>query len=187
MAAVHDWPSYSGQKSAGQFKTLKIHNKYTTMMLEDILDIMAVNQDMYLVTDTKSFEYTDQQIVQQFKEIYEQAAKRGNSVLDRVIPQIYNQKMYGLIKTIYPFKSMIYTLYASKDTDDQVIAFAKDKTDIPVITMGPVRYREKFKTGLDAAGKLIYFFTLNDPAEIKNYKGSKAHGFYTDSVTAPEI
>lgn len=187
LAAVHDWHGYNGPKSSEQFEKIKIRDKYTSMRLEDVLDIMTVNQDMYLVTDTKSFEYSDQQIVQQFKEIYDQAVKRGASVLDRIIPQIYNQKMYDLVKTVYPFKSIIYTLYASGDTDDQVVAFVKSKSDIKAVTMGPVRYSDRFKAGLDTAGKLIYFFTLNDPKEIQGYKNIKAHGFYTDFVTAPEI
>jgi glycerophosphoryl diester phosphodiesterase len=187
LVAVHDWAGYSGPKSSAEFKDIKIKDRFTSMSLEDVLDFMVANPDLYLVTDTKSFEYTDEQIVIQFTELYQQANKRGATVLDRIVPQIYNQKMYTLIKGVYDFKSVIYTLYASPDNDAQVVEFVKDKPDIRVITMGPVRYSDQFKADLDAAGKLIYFFTLNDPEEIKGYKNKRAHGFYTDFVTAQDI
>ncbi len=92
-----------------------------------------------------------------------------------------------MLTDIYPFKSIIYTLYASPDSDGEVVDFVWDKPDIPVITMGPVRYGEKFYDALIRAGKRIYFFTLNDIEEIYGSISLGVNGFYTDFVTPGQM
>ena len=48
--------------------------------------------------------------------------------LERIVSQIYNQLMLGVVKRVYSFKNIIYTLYQTGDGDDSVVAFCKITT-----------------------------------------------------------
>ena len=182
LAAVHDWRGYGGMMSSKDWLKVRVHDVYTALLLEDILEMMLVNQDMFLVTDTKSFEYTEEQTKQQFQIIVDEARKLDESLLKRIVPQIYNRTMYDWITEIYPFESIIYTLYASPDSDKEVVDFVKDKEAIKVITMGPVRFSENFYGELGNNNKYIYFFTLNNHEEVNKYREMGIKGFYTDFI-----
>ena len=107
LAAVHDWyqfGTYDGVAfSAMQWKEFRTNGqpitegRYTTMLIDDVLDEMLINKDMYIVTDTKSFELSEQETYIQFKNIYDEAMKKDPELLSRIIPQIYNEKMYEII------------------------------------------------------------------------------------------
>jgi glycerophosphoryl diester phosphodiesterase len=182
LAAVHDWHGYNGAMSSEEWAKVKIWTAFTSMMLEDVLDFMIINKDMFLITDTKSFEYTHEDTEFKFNLIVEAAKKKDPELLDRIIPQIYYQEMYDIVMKQHEFKSIIYTLYASPDDDEQVVNFVRKHRNIRVVTMAPVRGRQEFITELRRAGKQIYFFTLNDLDEILNYKKSGVRGFYTDYI-----
>jgi len=187
LAAVHDWHGYRGPMSSAKWAEEKIWTVFTSMMLEDVLDIMLVNKDMFLVTDTKSFEYTREQTELQFKILVEAAKKKDPELLERIVPQIYYQGMYDIVMKQHEFRSIIYTLYASPDSDRQVIDFVKKHRNIKVVTMGPVRGKPEFINELKNAGKFIYYFTLNDLQEILNYKKDGVRGFYTDYIFPDDL
>jgi len=189
LAAVHDWVGYSGAKSSTEWKKVKIWDVFTSMMLEDVLDIMLVNKDMYVITDTKSFEYTEKQIKEQIEILVETAKKKDPTlaVLNRIIPQIYNQPMYDIVMNKHKFKSVIYTLYASPDSDGEVVKFVAEHSNIKVVTMFPQRGTAAFVKSLGEKGKLVYFHTINDLQEIKQYKKSGIVGIYTDFIFPRDI
>jgi len=184
LAVVHDWAGYSGMKSSDEWKKRKIWDVYTSMMLEDILDIMLVNKDMLVITDTKSFEYTTEQIKEQFKILIDTAKEKDPSLelLNRLIPQIYNQPMYDIIMDQYNFGSVIYTLYKSPDKENEVIEFIKKHSNIKVVTMAPPKNRSEFIKNIKKAGRYVYLHTINDLDEIENYRKSGIWGFYTDNI-----
>jgi glycerophosphoryl diester phosphodiesterase len=182
LAAVHNWHGYRGQMSSEQWAEVKIWTVFTSMILEDVLDIMLVNKDMFLVTDTKSFEYTREDTELQFKILVETAMRKDPELLDRIIPQIYNQEMYDIVMNAHEFRSIIYTLYASRDSDRQVVEFVRKHRNIRVVTMGPARGKPEFIMELRMAGKHIFYFTVNDLQEIQDYKKDGIRGFYTDHI-----
>lgn len=187
LAAVHNWHGYNGPLSSEKWAEVKIWDAFQSMMLEDVLDIMLVNKDMFLVTDTKSFEYTREQIELQFKILVDTAKKKDPELLKRIIPQIYYQEMYDIVMKQHEFESIIYTLYASQDSDAQVVEFVKKHKNIRVVTMGPARAKKAFINELRRADKQVYFFTVNDLEEMLAYKNYGVHGFYTDSVFPGEL
>ena len=188
LAVVHDWAGYSGMKSSEEWKEIKIWGVFTSMMLEDVLDIMLENKDMYIITDTKSYSYTTEQIIEQFKILVDTAKEKDPSLelLNRIIPQIYNQPMYDIIMEQYDFESVIYTLYKSPDKDDDVVKFIKNHENIKVVTMLPERSKPEFVEKITKAGKYIYLHTINDEEEIENYKKAGIWGFYTDIIYPPQ-
>jgi glycerophosphoryl diester phosphodiesterase len=142
---------------------------------------------MFLVTDTKSFEYTPEQTELQFKILIEAAKQKDPELLERIIPQIYYQEMYDIIMAQHEFRSVIYTLYASPDKDRQVVDFVKKHDNIKVITMGAVRGKPEFRAELKKADKHVYYFTVNEAEEISSYKKDGVHGFYTDFIFPSDL
>ena len=145
MAAVHDWHQFGNKDnvalSSDEWKKFKAYgspetpSRFTTMLIGDVLDQMVINSDMVLITDTKSMEIPKEDMITQFQEIVSEAKKRDKELLDRVIPQVYNQEMFGEIEAIYPFRHVIYTLYASPDNAEEVLEFISKHKEIEAVTV----------------------------------------------------
>ncbi|SFG74828.1 Glycerophosphoryl diester phosphodiesterase [Lachnospiraceae bacterium C7] len=195
MALIHDWDKF-GMKNGQAFSTTEWKNfrgtskpdyghTFTTMMLSDILDQMLINKDMYLITDTKSTDFTMDEAKIQFQELYNEAMKRDPELLDRIIPQIYNEDMYSMVMSVYKFKSIIYTTYATKDSAKKIIIFSAKHNNIQVIT---VKYKDK-RFGLKEinmlhfAGKLLYNHTIDTYKKYTNARALGADGAYTNVLT----
>lgn len=160
-----------------EFKAAKIKGQYEPLSWEDILDLMEQHPDMYLVTDTKQIE--PEEIDEIFNIIADTAKKRDPALLDRIVPQIYYESMWDAIEAIYPFKSVIYTLYQTHDSDDQVIRFAKEK-GLAAITMSETRANENLVSELAKIGIPSYVHTINDKEKVLKFKRMGVYGFYTD-------
>lgn len=192
LAAVHDWDSYGNcngvPMSEAEWLNDYEHPKgyFTTMMIGDILDAMLVNRDMFLVTDTKSYELSDEETRLQFEIIYEEAMKRDPELLERIIPQIYSESMYNLISEVYQYKSVIFTLYASRLSADEIVEFVSKHDEIKVVTMG---YETAYFTEtnlparLEETCKLVYVHTVSNLRIVMENIQLGARGFYTDFIT----
>lgn len=191
MAAVHDWDQFGYMNgvalSSDEWKNFQTfgspvtESRFTTMLIGDVLDQMLINKDMYLVTDTKILEASDEMRLQ-FTEIVNEATKRDPKLLNRIIPQIYNEEMYSLIREIYDFPEIIYTLYASQDSADNVLNFVKNNPAISVVTT-PIGHANfftaEFINSLHAANKKIYTHTIHTYDELTKYSALGIDGFYT--------
>jgi len=188
LAAAHDWAGYGGNAVTSEtWKKTKLKGYYTAMTLEDVLCEMTVNEDMFLITDTKSFEYEAWQIAEQFQMLYDTAVKIDPGLLNRIVPQIYSIEMYDIICDIYHYNSVIFTLYALPwGQHGAVMDFVADKDDIAVITMPGARAAEGFVTALSDVGKAVYIHTYNSLEEVQKYLSMGVRGVYTDSITPGE-
>jgi len=183
LAAVHDWVVIGGKKrTSEEWANYKIEDIYTSMFIDDIYKFMLEYPDTFLVTDTKSFYYGDQDIRKQFEVIVNIAKDIDESLLNRTIPQVYDQNCYNILMDVYPFESVIYTLYQSPDSDEEVVGFVAGHDNIKVVTMEWYRYTEDFYDDLTKLSKYIYFFTINVPKEIEKFRSWGVHGFYTDYI-----
>lgn len=161
------------------FKKYMIYRKYKPTSLEDILIFMKKHKDVYLITDTKA---TDEATIKnQFSSLVSEVKNVDKSILNRIVPQIYNEDMFYTIKNIYDFKNIVYTLYMTNASNDQVLSFAS-KNSIKVITMSTQRYSKEFVDMLSQNGIYTYIHTLNSLSEIEKYKKDGVHGFYTDFI-----
>lgn len=134
--------------------------KYHTLDYKTLIDLMISHPDIHLITDSK---YLDEaRITQEFSQIVTYAQEKDPSVLDRFIVQIYYPEMLDYVMAIYPWKSIIYTLYQNPDwTPENVIAFAEE-SGVKLITIHwPLLTSEIAKLWNDA-GLSIAVFTLND-------------------------
>jgi glycerophosphoryl diester phosphodiesterase len=191
LVAKHDWlPSLSTDSSKttstdvqehplsyNEFMSQKILDKYIPLSFEDIAKLMHKYKDMYIITDTKSSNKED--VIRAFKAIYDAAEKVDKSILGRIIPQIYNQDMLGMVKSVYDFKDIIYTLYQSNDSDEEVLDFAV-KNRITAVTMPLTRCSKDFSEKLKKIDIPIYTHTVNSLNQVKEYEQKGIYGFYTD-------
>ncbi|HFI0447247.1 TPA: glycerophosphodiester phosphodiesterase family protein [Streptococcus suis] len=191
MAAVHDWEQFGYMNgvalSSEEWKNFQTFgspitdSRFTTMLIGDVLDQMVINKDMFLVTDTKILEASDEMRLQ-FSEIVNEAKQRDPELLKRIIPQIYNEEMYSLIKEIYDFPEIIYTLYASQDSPEQVIEFVTSNPAIKAITIPlnhGVYFNSDFFTALHNLDKKVYTHTIHTYDDLTNYSALGVDGFYT--------
>ena len=116
IASVHDWDDYglkNGEPmsseewlAAGSAGKDESEAHYTSLLFEDILDIMEKYPDIVIVTDTK---YSDERASQMFTIICDTVEQKDPALFDRLVPQIYTNEMYDVIMELYPWKNIIYT------------------------------------------------------------------------------
>ena len=94
--------------------------------------------------------------------------------------------MLGYIKNIYDFKSVIYTLYRTNATDEQVIDFAT-KNGIKAITMYTKRYSPDFVQKLKEKGIYTFVHPVNTVHEIRLYQETGVKGFYSDIILPKQL
>lgn len=164
-----------------EFENTKIYGKYTSLTANDLFKIMHENKDIYIITDTK---YEDKKTIKrQFNQLVEEANKVDKSVLNRVIPQIYNEEMLSIIMDIYSFDSVIYTLYKAGDWNiDDVVNFC-NKSGVGMITCNIYKvldddYIEKWKSN----NIIVATHTINDIDEAMDYFNKGVDIIYTDNL-----
>ena len=140
------------------------------------------NKDMFLVTDSKSFELSEEEIVLQFKMIYEECMKRDEKLVDRIIVQIYNEEMYDLIMKIYNWKSIIFTVYETDAAPSTIIDFAAQHEAIKVITApkSDERFGKNIIKKIHKENLLIYMHTTDSYNTLVDLKKLNVDGVYTN-------
>lgn len=167
-----------------EFKAAKIQGVYEPLDWTDVLELMEQYPDMYIVTDTK--QSTLDEIQRIFTQIVDEATAKDPALLERVVPQIYSRAMWEPVERIYPFGSVIFTLYQTHETDEEVVAFAKDK-ELAAITMSDVRANAGLIRELDRVGVPAYIHTINDSETMAKFQKMGAYGFYTDYLTEADL
>jgi glycerophosphoryl diester phosphodiesterase len=154
------------------------------MDADGIMNVLSKYPDMYIVTDTK--EQKDEDIQQVLQSLVDAAKKHDPSALSRVVVQIYNEPMLEKVKEVYSFPSIIYTLYATQDTEDQVVDFVQNN-DIDAVTMPEYKVNQNFVAKLKKAGAVTYVHTINDTEQVANYEKWGVYGVYSDVLTEQEM
>lgn len=188
LAAVHDWPRYGAEDAMSylDFQQGSFYDgKLTHLTGSDIIDLMVQYPDIYIVTDTK-YTSMDRYRLQFSQLVYLAHAKDAEAVLDRIIIQVYNQGMYGIAYDIYPWKSVIYTLYQTPDDLDEVIRFCS-KQGIGIVTMNYENMTEDMVAKLKEAGIMTFTHTVNDMEEVRRELAMGVSGFYTDFLSLNDM
>ena len=168
-----------------KFLSTPIWGQYTPLSFELLCQLMEEYPDLWVVTDTKN---ADTEAVQRDFEIMVNTAKecKLDSVLDRVIVQIYNEEMYDTVYHIYPFKSWIYTLYQFWPGDiatfQECVRFCYGH-DIDAITTWNYFVTPELLQISRAYGIPWYAHTENDVENAKSMIRQGLTGIYTDCIT----
>lgn len=196
LVALHDWgvvtslwiyvpPAMTGKPmTLGWWLDQKIFAKYMPLGIDNVVDMLQRHPDAYLVTDTKVT--SGPQVTQQFNLIVNSARRVNPAILDRIIPQLYNQEMYDQVRAVYPFKSWIYTLYQSPDTNQEVVDFVK-RTGVRAVTLPEFRASTQFLTDLKNSNIYTFVHTINSLATFKQLAGEGCYGIYTDFLLPHDL
>lgn len=166
-----------------EFMQSPILGVYSPLDVEKLMDLMIAYPDAYIVTDTK--ELKPERARQQFEIIVQAAEHRDPSLLMRIVPQVYSRDMLEVIQQVHAFPEVIYTLYQSRDSDEQVIQFV-ERTGVN-ITMPSDRASKSFVRKLKKAGARVYVHTVNEEDEIVKLNRMGVDGFYTDFVSEDDL
>lgn len=171
--------------SKSDFKSRSIYNSYKPLDYIDIAKLLEKYQDTYIITDVKGT--TKEEIESTFKYLVNETKVVNTRILDRIIPQIYNEEMLSYVNNIHKFPSYIYALYQYQDIDERkIIDFAK-QNGIRVIAIEEERYTDTFKEKLQSEDMFVYMHTINSPQAISYYINNGVYGFYTDFITPDKI
>jgi len=194
LAARHDWRAKlqpglaegdGGPATLAGFKDAPIYGKYEPMSVEDLMELLRRYPDVYLITDTKETE--EGKVAKQFEALASAARAVDPAILNRIVPEIYNPDMYRTVMAIYPFPNKIYSLYQTRASVSEVVAFAEGKgfsaVAMPVsrALLDPTLPRRLKKIGL-----VSYVHTLDSRTAMDWLGGALGvYGFYTNSEAGP--
>lgn len=158
----------------------------TPITAVDLLGLMAEYTDVILITDTKE---TDEATVKrQFQELKDIAGNIGApEVLDRIVPQIYNEEMLGWIRKIHPFRQWIYTLYLTPDPDyAEIAAFCKEN-GVDTVTIKQADISKQVTDTFHKQQIKVYTHTVNRYKQAQELLDAGVDGIYTDSIMPYEL
>lgn len=164
----------------------KICFKYTPLTAKNLIKLVEEHKDVYLITDTKD---TDVESVKRdFALFVNDARELGmESILDRVIVQIYNEDMLGAVRSVYPFKNWIYTLYQTSNPDYNKIGDFCLINGIDVVTIDYSVLETDEIQKLNDRDIKVYTHTLNRILDIKKAVGMGCYGAYTDIIKPADL
>lgn len=201
----------SSRRPAGQCRSLLCgridHIQESTSYIHDSINniqnsIYYFRDCKYPGTDRYSFDYSwmdencliahgfggiDGSQYTNSREALEQSYDKGYRVFECDF-QIIDQQMLDSIMKIYPFNSVVYTLYTSLDSNDQVLNFCA-ASGIGAVTMPYKRADtdDEFVNQLDAIGVRSLVHMLNDKAEMEHFFDIGVDMIYTDFAEPAEF
>ena len=191
LVAYHDeesWRSWAGVDDSIEFShelfmSTPISGKFSPMDYRDIIDLMVEYPDIYIITDSK---YLDKVTVfLEFSQLVRYAEETDPTVLDRLVPQIYHEDMLQWVMEIYPFKSVVYTLYASARTPEQVYDFC-ESSGVKMVTCRDELSQETIDMW-SQLGIMISVHTINDNDRADELMAQGIDLLYTDFLSPKDF
>ena len=176
--ALHSWDGFIKRffneepkvYTYNEFMDFQMINNWHQLDLERLSKWLKDHPDAYIVTDVKK---NNEELLKLISENYKDIQKQ-------IIPQIYQMEEH--IKAEYMgYKNIIYTLYLSKNSDDEIIDFVK-RNKLFAVTMSVYKAKTDLLQRLDESGIFIYAHTINSEETKANLELSGIDGFYTDSL-----
>ena len=163
--------------TAEAVRNVKLHDQYTSMSAKEVIEALAAHPDAWIITDSK---FTDKaSIMAEFSQLVYWGQQLAPEALERVIPQIYNEDMLAYLMAIYPFRSVVYTVYNTKTTDKMAFDFCRE-AGIQVLVYPKARVTaERVQMGHDL-GVLTSTHTEDDPEAARKLFDMGVDVLYTN-------
>lgn len=165
------------------FQNSLIYGEYTPLSFRDLCVLMQEYPDIYVVTDSK---YTDpEKIETEFDLIMDIIGEfeDSESILDRLIIQVYSPEMYIQLQKNYPFREYLFTLY--KIWDGETSRFIRYCRWCKANNISTITIKNKFATQeimeiADRYGLDVFVHTINDEERAAELEMMGVAGIYTD-------
>ena len=166
------------------FMQEKIEDKYTPLDLTKLIDLMEAYPDIYVMTDIKwdnSMGSSNEDVITLMSTLVGEAGQREDKdILERVIIQIYNPKSYEIMKSFYPFKHYVYTLYHyASPIYEEILGFCLEN-NLPVVAMEEGRISKEITEYFKQWNIDVLVYTINDKEKVKELREFGVTGIYTD-------
>lgn len=187
MHGAHQWetnirPSDKFAFTTQNFLSFLYDGKFHTLDYRKLIDLMIEYPDVYVITDSK---YTDQaKVEQEFSQIIAYALDSSDpSVLDRFVVQIYLPEMLDWVMALYPWHSVIYTLYQNPDWTAENVRDFSIASGVKVITIHYSWLDEPTAKSWHDAGLTIAAYTVDTLDKIQELRTEyDVKFFYTDNL-----
>lgn len=187
LVCAHEWSDavvdQTETPALEEFLSWKIQGRFTPLTAEHLMQILAENPNMYLVTDKK---------VGSLVSIIGDLVKlcgRDDSVLSRIIIQLYTGREKSEIQEIYPFDDdqFLLTIYQMGEWSWNVAQICGEEGIRVIVAPYEMWIPEEDIARLNQLGFTLYLHTVNrvDMAQAAMRKG--VFGFYTDSLRPEEL
>lgn len=159
------------------FKNTPLFTDYTPLDYKDVIDLMVEYPDIYIITDTK---YADElSVYKQFGQLCEYARAVDESVLDRLVPQIYNEEMLDYVMNVHDFKSLIFTLYNVAWDKDEIVKYCM-RSGVGFITVSAEIIDRDVIDMWKRIGFKVAVHTVNENDEAQDFFDKGIDLVYTD-------
>lgn len=188
----HDWSAGMQEGVDGdqvptlsEFLAAPLYGIYTPLSFSDLLELMELYPDTYIVTDSKNTDAAS--VERQFTAMVETARASGKEhLLRRFIVQLYSLEMYDAVQAVYPFSHYMLTLYQTgfAGTAEEFEGFAQGCAEkgIRHIVMWHYLYREEFRPIMEQYDINVYVHTVNDTAAAARLIAQGVSGVYSDRI-----
>ena len=183
LVLIHDWNNYKYIPSSKEFLKQKIRDKYTALSIEDVLLLLKIYPDIWIISDSKYIQ--KELIIKEFKYLVE-SAKKLNLVkeLERFVIQLYYQDMYSIVESVYHFNNYLYTMYVNWEYNlnhfEEICEWGKDK--LRGIVLSKEFYNVNLLKIVNKYNLDLYLHTVNDVFEAKKYFKDGVRGIYSDFI-----
>lgn len=163
------------------FMNTPTNGLFTPVDLEGLIQIMDEHPDIYIVLDTHHFDR--QSVIIMFSQIVSEAQRVDPRILNRIVPQVYNEDMFWTVMQVYEFKSIIFTLYATEWTPESVYDFCF-RSGCRYVTLWDYLLTPEMLALWDTQGINVAVHTVNDQEAADAFFDMGVDMIYTDSLPA---
>ena len=151
----------------------KYLNKYTPMLIDELMMLIDEREDAFLILDTKVSHLSI------LEEIANIAKINFPRLRGRLIPHISGPKEYIILSKLNFYVDYIIASYRSNLTFDQILDFVR-KSGIKAVMMHHKDYRDGYEKKLNFFDSMLYVHGLDDYALISKFRSIRV-GVYIDS------
>jgi len=156
-----------------EFDKLLYRNELPTTDIEELLQFLDTNKDVYLVLDPK------EDLIGVVESIVDDHSEYS-AVFDRIIPQIYEPSQLKIVKDLYDFPDVIFTMYRIDIKYSELISFIRT-SDITGVTMNyKNNYSVEFSELVQSLDIGVFVHTVNNKELIDIFHQDNV-GVYTDN------
>ena len=116
-------------------------------------------------------------------QIVSEAQRVDPRILNRIVPQVYNEDMFWTVMQVYEFKSIIFTLYATEWTPESVYDFCF-RSGCRYVTLWDYLLTPEMLALWDTQGINVAVHTVNDQEAADAFFDMGVDMIYTDSLPA---